>query len=576
MPFAPQRKILIDACERYLKYLPRGEKRVEVAYKAAKLYYDHHRYDEAVFRFSEIALTAPDHKFDNGDRAGEIAANLVLDSYNALGDYKKVNEWARRFYANDKLATGKFKDELAKVIEQSSFKLVSQLEEKHEYAAAAQAYLDFVKDFPQTQIADKALYNASTDFYKAHMLEKALATRELLFRNYPHSPLVPACQWANAEGYEAIGDFEHAAEAYELYVTGFEKQLGAGRRRAKKGSSKKKGKQAKAAPVDEPKKEGPVWEESKAQIALFNAGVYREGLGQLRQALKDRERYLDLWPTAKDSETVALSIADLHERMNQYGKAVAFLEQRARDQERDPNKFLAAQARILLIQDQKLKNPRAVARTAEGGPRVLRQALPATEGRARAAGQGGGRPRPVREERGAVPVLRPPEAPLGQGRRSGEGLPRQHQGQGQVAGRDQPPLHQRGGAGRGRAGHLLAPEDRPGLREHGGRGGQRADAPRAPARGPGGAEEPARAAGPAHPGEGGGPLRRRGDQEPRARHPQRLRDEEPASPAHHLPAGAVPAAARGGGESAAGRAASSRLAAAAGHLRCSRPSPAWC
>ncbi|HSP19705.1 MAG TPA: hypothetical protein VLQ79_09330, partial [Myxococcaceae bacterium] len=73
--------------------------------------------------------------------------------------------------------------------------------------------------------------------------------------------------------------------------------------------------------------------------------------------------YLELWPTAKDSESVALSIADLHERMNQYGKAVAFLEQRARDQERDPNRFLAAQARILLIQEQKLKNPRAVART---------------------------------------------------------------------------------------------------------------------------------------------------------------------------------------------------------------------
>ena len=363
VPLAPQRKTLLDACERYLKYLPKGEKRVEIAYKAAKLYYDHHRYDEAVYRFSEIALTAPDYKFDNGDRAGVIAANLVLDSYNAQGDYKKVNEWARRFYANDKLATGKFKDELAKVIEQSSFKLVNGLEEKHEYAAAAQAYLDFVKDFPRTQIADKALYNASTDFYKAHMLEKALATRELLFRNYPKSTLVPASQWANAEGYEAIGDFEHAAEAYELYVSGYEKQLGPSEKTSKK-TAKKKSKKGKSAPApEEPKKEGPVWEEAKAQIALFNAGVYREGLGQMKTALRDRERYLELWPNAKDSDTVALSIADLHERMGNYSKSVAFLEGRAREQERDPNKFLATQARILVIQDQKLKNSKAVART---------------------------------------------------------------------------------------------------------------------------------------------------------------------------------------------------------------------
>jgi TolA-binding protein len=362
VPLAPQRKNLLEACERYLKYLPKGEKRVEIAYKAAKLYYDHHRYDEAVFRFSEIALTQPDYKFDNGDRAGEIAANLVLDSYNGQGDYKKVNEWARRFYANDKLATGKFRDELSKVVEQSSFKLVHALEEKKEYAAAAQAYLDFVKDFPRTQIADKALYNASTDFYKAHMLEKALATREQLFRSYPKSPLVPVCQWANAEGHEAIGDFERAAEAYELYVAGYEKQLGPADRGSKK-NGKNKGRKAKSAAAEEPKKEGPVWEEGKAQIALFNAGVYREGLGQLRQALRDRDRYLELWPNAKDSETVALSVADLHERMGQYSKAVAFLEDRAREQERDPNKFLASQARILRIQDTKLKNPRAVART---------------------------------------------------------------------------------------------------------------------------------------------------------------------------------------------------------------------
>jgi tetratricopeptide (TPR) repeat protein len=459
------------------------------------------------------------------------------DSYNALGDYKKVNEWARRFYANDKLATGKFKDDLAKVIEQSSFKLVSQLEEKKEYAAAAQAYLDFVKDFPRRRSPTRRSTTPPPTSIRRTCWRRTLATRELLFRNYPQSPLVPASQLANAEGYEAIGDFEHAAEAYELYVNGFEKQQGPADK-AKKGSSKKKSKHAKAAP-EEPKKEGPVWEESKAQIALFNAGVYREGLGQLRQALKDRERYLEIWPAAKDTETVALSIADLHERMNQNGKAVAFLDQRAADQERDPNKFLGAQARILRIEDQKLKNPKAVARRQKTildyYDKLYRKQKDALE--------------PPRRRRSPAPSTRrtrssssttPAEAPLGQGRRSGEGLPRQHQGQGPVAGRDQPPLHQRGGAGRARAGHLLAPEDRPRLREHGGLGGQRADAPRAPARGAGGAQEPAGAAGPAHPGEGGGSLRRGGRQEPRARHPQRLRDEEPPGAAHHLPAAQYP------------------------------------
>ncbi|MGO9765026.1 MAG: tetratricopeptide repeat protein [Myxococcaceae bacterium] len=358
----PVKQQLLDAAERYLKYLPNGEKRVEVAYKAARIYYEYHRYEEAVARFSEIALNYPDYKFDNGDRAGEIAANLVLDSYNGLGNYQKVNEWARRFYANDKLATGKFREDLSKIIEQSSFKLVAQLEQKGEYAQAAEAYLSFVKDFPRTEIADKALYNASVDFFKAHLFEKALETRERLFKNYPKSPLVPLCIWANAEGYESIGDFERAADAYEAYVQGYQ-QSRTPAAASKKTAHAKKSKKAKQAAPEPAPKSGPVWEEGKAQIALYNAAVYREGLAQLKASLRDRELYLELFPNAKDADAVSLSIADLYERTGQYAKAVAFLEQRIRDNQRDPNKVLATYARIQVVDESKLKDGRALART---------------------------------------------------------------------------------------------------------------------------------------------------------------------------------------------------------------------
>ncbi|HXX30763.1 MAG TPA: tetratricopeptide repeat protein [Myxococcaceae bacterium] len=360
----PVKKELLDATERYLKYVPKGEKRVEVAYKAARIYYDYHRYDEAVARFSEIALNYPDYRFDNGDRAGEIAANLVLDSYNGLGNFQKVNEWARRFYANDRLATGKFRDDLSKIIEQSSFKLVAQQEQRGEYQQAAEAYLAFVRDFPRTEIADKALYNASVDFFKAHLFERALETRERLFKTYPKSPLVPLCIWANAEGYESIGDFERAADAYEAYVQGYQQSRAAAappkRSSAKNG---KKGKKGKAAAPEPPPKGGPIWEEAKAQVALYNAAVYREGLGQLKASLRDRELYLELFPTAKDADAVGLSIADLEERTGQYGKAIAFLEQRVRDNQRDPDKALSTLGRLQVLYETKLKDAKGLART---------------------------------------------------------------------------------------------------------------------------------------------------------------------------------------------------------------------
>jgi TolA-binding protein len=350
------KKSLLDACERYLKYLPKGDKRVEISFKAANIYYRYNQFDEAVQRFSQIALEHPDHKFENGERAGEVAANLVLDSYNLQKDYAKVNEWARKFYANDKLAVGKFREDLSKLIEQSSFALVAQLEEKKQFAKAAEAYLNFVKDFPSTTIADQALYNASVDYFKAKMLDKAIEVRQALISKYPRSRFVPDSVYANAEALEAIGDFEQAANTYELYVKGYERSLN------EKGAPKSKSKKGKKDEGDEKKEEKQKWEESKAQIALFNAATYREGLGQIKQALKNRERYLELWPKTKDAEQVYLSIVALYEKSGAYGKAMKLYEDYERDNLRSPSKVLTAEGKIVNIFENKLKRAKDTAR----------------------------------------------------------------------------------------------------------------------------------------------------------------------------------------------------------------------
>jgi tetratricopeptide (TPR) repeat protein len=387
------KKDLLEACERYLKYVTKGDKRVEIAFKAANIYYRHNHFDEAVLRFSEIALNHPDYKFETGERAGEIAANLVLDSYNLLEDWQKVNEWARRFYNNEKLASGKFRDDLSKVIEQSAFKLVSQLEAKNQFAKAAEAYLSFVADFPQTEIADVALFNASVDYYKAKMLDKAIQVRQRIIEQYPSSRFVPECIYNNAEALEAIGDFQESADVYEQYVRGYEASKNGGsvaRAPAKKG----KGGKGKSSPVVSDKPGQPQkWEESKAQVALFNAATYREGLGQFKQALSLREHYLELWPKAKDAEDILLSIITLHEKMGNFYKAIAQLEEYERQYMRSPSKFLMAEGRIVDIYENKVRKPKDTERLYnrildyyEKLPRRIQQALekPALEAVGRA------------------------------------------------------------------------------------------------------------------------------------------------------------------------------------------------
>ena len=333
-----------------MKYVPKGEKRVEVLYKVAQIYYQYNHLDEAIARFSEIAENHPNYEFEGGIRAAEVSANLVLDSYNLKEDYESVNAWATKFYNNPKLARGKFKAELAEVLEKSAFKLVNKLEARKEYAKAAEAYLAFVASYPKSGIAEEALNNASIDFFKAKMLDRSVEVRQDLIRRYPRSKYVPDAIYDNAEALATVGDFEAAAENYELYVRNYEKAMGA----PAKGKSSR-GKKAKAAPTPEsPQK----WDEQKAQDSLINAGVLREGLGQYRAAQRAREHYLELWPRAKDTEEVILSIGELFEKQGAHARALKHYEQYQKDYGRVHQKLLTAERRIVRLYEEKLNRPR--------------------------------------------------------------------------------------------------------------------------------------------------------------------------------------------------------------------------
>ena len=348
---------LLAASERYVKYVPKGEKRVEVLYKVAQIYYQYNHLDEAIARFSEIAENYPTYEFEGGIRAAEVSANLVLDSFNIKEDFESVNAWATKFYNNPKLARGKFKAELADVLEKSAFKLVNKLESRKEYAKAAQAYLTFVESYPKSAIAEEALNNASIDFFKAKMLDRSVEVRQDLIRRYPRSKYVPDAIYDNAEALATVGDFEAAADNYELYVKSFEKAQGAPAK-SKRGKSKK----AKAAaPSDSPQK----WEEQKAQDSLINAGVLREGLGQYRAAQRAREHYLELWPRAKDAEEVFLSIGELHEKQGAWARALKHYEQYERDYGKVHQKLLTAERRIVRIYEEKLNRSRDAKRVLE-------------------------------------------------------------------------------------------------------------------------------------------------------------------------------------------------------------------
>jgi len=334
LPIPAPKQDLLDVSLRYRKYAPKGEKYVEVTYRAANIYYRYNHLGEAASFFTEIALAHPGHEL-----AG-YAANLALDTYNLQGDWKSMSGWAKRFYASAELSRAHpgLQEDLARVIEQSAFKVIEEDEKAHRYPQAAEAYLAFAHDWPKSRLAPAALYNASLDLAQAQKLDRAARVREDLVALYPGDAVVPKVLWSNGADSEAVADFEKAASFYERYYEGFarERQAARPQRPARRGRS--------APPPPSPS--AGIYEEAKARDALYNAGVFREGLRQLERAEADRRAWVESWPEAPEAGKVFLSLADIYAKENAPAKELKLLEEYQRRYAQDPTEWIAIEGRI--------------------------------------------------------------------------------------------------------------------------------------------------------------------------------------------------------------------------------------
>ena len=297
---------------------------------------------------------------------------------------------------------------------------------------------------------------------------------------------MPDCIYANAEGYEAIGDFERRRGRVRAVRAAATRSGLRAARRAPRRRPRAAGKKGKAP---RPRPRSPTSEASRRSgrsprrrwRSSTPASSARASASSSRRS-KDREHYLRAVAQGEGrGGRSALSIVDLHERMgtvrqgHRPPRAVRAPDYRsaARTSSSPPRP-----ASSTLSRNKVCKNPRT-SPAAKTHPRLLRQALPRTQQDAleQPALEAVGRAQ-YREERGAgFQFYARLKLHLGRPARPGEGLQRQHQGQERVAATGwRRSLHADGADGRGRAGHLRARTDRPGLREHGRQDDQRAHA----------------------------------------------------------------------------------------------------
>lgn len=271
----PLKKQLIEACDRYARIAPNAQTIVKVKYTAAWVYYDHLHLDEAIKRFSALVK---DH---TSDRLAIISADLHLDALYLKRDYEGLTNTVEVYRANEVLGRdNEFIARLDGIAERLQFQRCFDMEGRKEWEAAARCFTqDFYRKFPESELVDKALYNAAFDYERVRQIGKAIQVRKGLLQLRGDSPLAKDTLFNIGGNYHAIAVYSEASKYYELFVQYF----------------------AEADP-------------QKAEEALRNAATFRHGLGEYEEAVKNYERYLALFPDKKDKAAeVKFQIAKIYD-----------------------------------------------------------------------------------------------------------------------------------------------------------------------------------------------------------------------------------------------------------------------
>ncbi|MEE2961253.1 MAG: tetratricopeptide repeat protein [Myxococcota bacterium] len=272
--------MLSSACDRFVKIAPEDTDVVKIKFESAQLYYLKNHFDEASKRFGEIIDRWPK------DKLAKTSAKSIVESYNVREDWTQLNLWSRKFQGNPLLMADKrFAKAINEYVEGASFQEIRLvLEPKAESEQAGDLYVQFSNEFPESRFTMIAIFNAMMNYDKSNKLEKALAQGTRILDDFKNFKIkkadvekskkdgsritLPAeirekAMFLQAEYYGRLAEFSKSAKLYETYFFEF-----------KKGD--------------------------KRSDAIYNASVYREGLGEYVKSTANWKLYMKLNPKADD------------------------------------------------------------------------------------------------------------------------------------------------------------------------------------------------------------------------------------------------------------------------------------
>lgn len=262
-PLRLEERLLVAACDRYLKLLPDGEHAVDVAFQRAIVFYRRHWFEDAVAHLKPLALSHPAHE------AATPAARAALDALRQLEAWDDLAQLAREFASRTELSSS-LGQELPDVRQAAMLAAAEARAQAGHHEDAARRYLQVADEFPSGPRLRSALYNAAASLSVLGRLDEAVKVRARLLADGERNDLARRATERQIEDLLRLGRFD----------------------------------QAKAATLTLIDRSG-----RDAATRLHDAVVLAEAAGDAQEARRLRERYLREHPRGDDAFTHALALA---------------------------------------------------------------------------------------------------------------------------------------------------------------------------------------------------------------------------------------------------------------------------
>lgn len=286
-------KGFVEASDQFSEMYPEDEDTPNVDYISAEVYKSRGHYDRAIPRYESIIENAPKHLY-----ASYAGGSLLVSNY-VLKNWDEVEKWAR-FMLEREIFEVTPKEELVQAVALAINERAKELKENEDFDEATAELLRLAEEFPESELAAGALFNAGAIYESGDNLNQAVEVYERVVKDYPQSLQAPEALFVMGAIFEARADFERAASYFARMGSNVEYEDDKGDKIAYKNHP-------------------------QAAEAVYNAGALRAAMEQWSEAIDIFEEYISLYgdqPEEKEQvEEVRLRLGYLETNRENYAAA---------------------------------------------------------------------------------------------------------------------------------------------------------------------------------------------------------------------------------------------------------------